>query len=315
MSESKLLVEIALKELNVNQKKLAELLGVSTGQISRWKNHGDYISFELREKLAELSGVHDLAPELVLLTGSLVMAQQWEKVIRYGVLSAAEDNETGFVCAPLEDYEESIIPGHLADLFNELGVSFYGALPSLVEDFCNGKEFDDETWEKFYETPQIELLSKLLTAYTEIHAFHTAYLEEMTSYNDDVYDLTSELEDHYFHLAACKIEIDPKIAPNKSSHDWKWKQWYAERIADLKKIAVEKGTPLREELLKLLDDKTHKLNIASDAALFGFNNTKIHPDIYMNEILLSLRIINRVLPAIVKKLGIEDEIDFSDLGD
>lgn len=47
---------------------------------------------------------------------------------------------------------------------------------------------------------------------------------------------------------------------------------------------------------------------------WAFNASRLHPDIYMNELLIGMRIIHQVLPAILKKLEINDfEVDQSDL--
>ncbi len=53
----------------------------------------------------------------------------------------------------------------------------------------------------------------------------------------------------------------------------------------------------------------------AEAESLGFNGSRIHPDAYMNELLVGMRTIHQVLPAILKKLEIFDEfqIDGSDL--
>jgi hypothetical protein len=46
----------------------------------------------------------------------------------------------------------------------------------------------------------------------------------------------------------------------------------------------------------------------------GFNSSRLHPDIYMDELLRDMRVIHQVLPAIIKRLGIEDfKLDESEL--
>ena len=44
----------------------------------------------------------------------------------------------------------------------------------------------------------------------------------------------------------------------------------------------------------------------------GLNNANLHPDIYMNELLVGMRAIHQVLPAIMRKLGIEEEFQLDE---
>jgi hypothetical protein len=58
------------------------------------------------------------------------------------------------------------------------------------------------------------------------------------------------------------------------------------------------------------------LGHAAERQSLGFNARNLHPDVYMNEILVNLRLVHQVLPAIMKKLGIDEKefrIDQQDL--
>ena len=69
------------------------------------------------------------------------------------------------------------------------------------------------------------------------------------------------------------------------------------------------------ELLGLVYESDDALGHKAEAESLGFNASNIHPDIYMNELLVGMRMIHQALPVIMDKLGVGDEfqIDMSGL--
>jgi len=83
----------------------------------------------------------------------------------------------------------------------------------------------------------------------------------------------------------------------------------------VKAKAVQAGKPLRAELLNMVHGSHDELGHEAEAESFGMNARRLHPDIYMDELLRGMRVIHQVLPAILKKLEIYDEfaLDESEL--
>ncbi|EAP5465591.1 XRE family transcriptional regulator, partial [Salmonella enterica] len=89
---------------------------------------------------------------------------------------------------------------------------------------------------------------------------------------------------------------------------------YENWLSQLKLLAFRAGIPLRAELLQMVYDSADDLSVAAEAESLDLNKSRIHPDIYMNEILTGMRIIHQVLPVIMEKLEITDfELDESAL--
>lgn len=61
------------------RRKLTLKLKVSPSQISKWKN-GEYMSFEMEDRIKELTKIGEHRPAVVLWAGSVKNAENWENL-------------------------------------------------------------------------------------------------------------------------------------------------------------------------------------------------------------------------------------------
>jgi len=121
------LVNLALKILNCNQKELANRLGVSQTQISKWKN-GEHMSYDMNKKIRSLLSIGEKDPSFILKSGSIANAKKWDRLINYLAEIAYEGAETGYNTYPLLD-ELGILSVSVFDTLADMGITIPTTFP------------------------------------------------------------------------------------------------------------------------------------------------------------------------------------------
>jgi transcriptional regulator with XRE-family HTH domain len=304
-------VELALAKLGSNQKELAARLGVSPAQISKWKK-GEYMSSEMEDRIKELTKIGDMNPSVVRWAGSLKDAKRWEKLFRYLAEMAEAGAETGYDTYPLKD-EMGLLSWSTIHTLNEMGVE----PPKTFPEELQGYESEESDWDMIDQNPYASLVYGIYKSLTDVYGFYVAYVDELISDNDDLLNTdVANIEPCLMELAASKVgNVDKTFAKKFDRFRHKTQEQYIEWLTLLRNSSLRAGAPLRAELMDMALDDHDSLGHAAEAEALGFNSSRLHPDIYMNELLQGMRIIHQVLPAIMKKIGISREfkLDTSEL--
>lgn len=316
-------IDLALKMLKCSQKELAQALEVSPTQITKWKK-GEYISFEMEEKFKKLLNLGDFSAEFILLTGSIESAEKWNKLTQFIAETVRDNAETGYETTPLYDELDLLTQSTLRTL-QQMGVNFPPEYPQELdlefEVSIDDKQYDEtfnSIYEVIYENPYSSLMYKIFSALNDVYGFYAAYIYDFF-YDDDLGLKNTDacnIETCLLGLAASKIEPPlESFAPNFQKFKAKTTHSFEKWINIVKEKAFRAGIPLRAELMNLIYDNHDSNGHEAEAESLGFNKTRIHPDIYMNELLIGMRVIHQVLPEILKKLEIYENfiVDESNL--
>ncbi|WP_353071538.1 helix-turn-helix domain-containing protein [Tunturiibacter gelidoferens] len=326
MNTSKAWVELALKILSCNQKDLARRVAVSPTQISKWKN-GEHMSTDMEDKFRALVDIGEKHPEFVLWADSLEDADKWDRLIHRLAEEAQDSAETGYNTEPLQD-DLGLLCVQVSDTLSNMGVEPPEVFPPELDRYFNGvdgsgddeaddddPEAPDPLWELLETNPYSAAIHDIFESLNDVWGFYVAYVAQAIDDDDlSLVDTTSNIEACLMDLAACKIQVDEKFAPKFRTFRYRVMKDYQKWLTAVKDAAFRTGTPLRAELLDMVSDTHGELGHTAEAESLGFNASRLHPDIYMNELLVGMRIIHQVLPAILKKLDINDfELDESSL--
>ncbi|KMW72479.1 hypothetical protein TI10_13535 [Photorhabdus luminescens subsp. luminescens] len=301
---SEALVELALRTLSCTQKELASRLGVSPTQITKWKK-GEHMSLDMEKKLRDVAMIGELDPEFILWAGSYEDAVKWQKLIYCLARMAHENAETGYVTTPLLD-DIDILCSKVSRVLTDMGIKPPKSFP---EELDVDEDDDEEFWEAIEKDNYANIIYEIFNALNNVYGFYAAYISDLI-YDEELGLFETEagnIEPCLVALAACKIEVDTKLAPGHREFKYNVMEDYEEWLNIVKDKAFRAGVPLRAELLALIYNSDDDLGIEAEKESLGFNSSRIHTDIYMNELLVGMRTIHQVLPAILKKLEIDKE--------
>jgi hypothetical protein len=282
---------------------------------------------DVEEKFQAILKIGDNHPSFVLWAGSLDDAEKWDRMIHFLAEAAREGAETGFDTYPLLD---ELAPGLLclqvSNAFRDMGVELPKAFPAELDPYFTGSDDegptdssddpdDSHVWELLEANSYSATISAIFDSLNDVWAFYAAYVEDVVDDDDGPISETKEnMEARIIDLAASKIEIDEGFAPKIRSFRHRVMENYEEWLTAVKGAAFRDGTPLKAELLDMVGNDAGELALAAEREAWGYNATRLHPDIYMNELLVGIRVIHQVLPAILKKLDVNDfTLDQSDL--
>lgn len=306
---SETLIKLALLKDKCTQKELALKLQVSPTQISKWKS-GDSMSSGMENRLRELTGIGERQPEVVYWTGGIEQADKWDSLIVYLAESAVEDSETGYNTPALSDDPELLTWTTLWSL-KGMGVQIPKEFPAeMLLPHDDDEDYDGKS-DDLFEVPLIEKIDAAFLALNDIEGFCCAYIydlfhgvgvDELECW-EEISELSSRLMEFAFAKSGKQSELSPDFP------DWSYGviEDVRKHVDSIKKLAMHHHIPLKAELSDLIFLKSDSLGVSAEGEALGFNDGRLHPDIYMNEILQSHRLIHQVLPAIIKKLGITPE--------
>lgn len=309
------LVSLALSQAGCSQKELAARMKVSAAQISKWKA-GESISVEMEQKLKSISGIGDRDPDIVYWVGGVEQADKWMRLFEHLAEYADATAESSYDHGLVED-EIDLLFSNVFHTLVEAGVEIPKEFPAELDfDYDDDSDEREDSFEILCEkNPYSSLISHGLKAFIRLYDFFVAYIRDIVW--DDALCLedteASNIESGLFGLALAKIGGDWPIISKYRLFKYETFKDYRTWLDIVKNTAVRNKVPLKAELMHLLSEDPESLVHEAEAEALGFNSCRIHPDIYMNEILQSLRLMHQVLPAICKKLGItEDELKIDD---
>src|SRR5262249_53129032 len=291
-SRSQRLVHLAMKTLSCNHNELAARLDVAATQVSKWIN-GDDMPYAMEEELARMLNLGDpLKAELVALAGSEQDLAKWTRLIEFLAELAAQSAETGYHTYPLEEIEDSLLVHNTLDTLQEMGIAIPVPFPAEIDrpDYESATDYKTEEGQEFWEVlaeknSYSSLILRMYTSLANVWGFYHAYVEphlmDEKLGNMFAQGGTSNIEPVLMNLAASKLDLE-KQSCGFIEFKYNTEKDYREWLGIVKRTCIRARAPLGAELLDLVNKSDDALGRIAEAQSLGFNDRRVHPDIYMN---------------------------------
>ena len=239
------IIEYITKNTDLKQKDLAKKLGVTTGQISKWKQ-GEYISSERKEELNKLAGLFAHHAEWAVLSKT---KENSDLLIEYVLQLSSKSDLSDRV---IEDLGDWIIP-NIFILLSQIGISIPDK--TLVAYDLNQINFDN-------------LLTRLLQSYSVLNDWNNRYLHEISS-DQDILDIVDEIKSKTLNVALIDAyRLDSNILISMGANKdllveftYKTKHFVRELIQKLLRKMNSKRLPITVDYFLFINQNTDWLKL------------------------------------------------------
>lgn len=218
------IIEYIIKNKELKQKDLAETLGVSRAQISKWKS-GEHIPHDREKELMEIAGLFGFSPSWAILVKTEENSQAWIDYMEH-MNQIVDDTYS----SPYFDDEAEIYTSIIIQALCELGLK----IPEKAPEIKNDDESEDYEFSDFDD-----FVYQYLTNYGPITTWCQKYLSEDDKDGYMLYDLQQDLSCHYPIFLTLKY-IDNKLL-EKNGFD----------LNDLKSKLSEEENNARKDIHRL----------------------------------------------------------------
>lgn len=305
------LIKMVLKELGLNQKELAMRVGVSPTQITKWKK-GEHMSDEMRDSLSFFIDIDGRDADILELVGA-ENYDNWFAFIGHMADSAHESGETGYNASIFYNDQREMLVYYTILTLKKLMFDFTPKVPeSLIFDYNDYELLEARSSDSLYC-----MIENAYSALDDLTGFLNAFIHPVIFDDDDerMSEINFNLEYELIALSFVKsMNIEKIKRTNPFGKDLIDKTISDIRsyLKEIKLYAIKNNIPLGAELLNLITKTSGEVGTEAEQEYLGFNDNRLHPDIYMHELLQGNRVINQALPLVCEKLGITD-IEFKNL--
>ena len=187
------IIEYITKNKALKQKDIAKKLGVTTGQISKWKQ-GEYIASERKEELNKLAGLFGHNTEWAVLSKTKANSDAWFKYVLWHSSNELVSNRE------IEDEGDLKIP-NIFILLSQLGMSIPSKAPQV-----NEIQSDDYKWTAFDMA-----MSKILRSYGILVEWNDKHFADLVS-DIEIYEIVKRIQSEAINVALLNVEkVDREI--------------------------------------------------------------------------------------------------------